>query len=117
MHHTLSPQWTQVHSSNMNLRYVLTDTAGVLEKYFLENKLIPNNRRPSKIGAYGACTSLDFENRRIHRYHMKKSGILRTVIATLPTRSLVPAIMSMAPNSRSLGLAIINSTTVFPNSS
>ncbi len=35
--------------------------------YFLENKLIPNNRRPSKIGAYGTCTALELENRRIYR--------------------------------------------------
>ena len=34
------------------------------------------------------------------------------MMATLPLQSLVLMIMPKAPNSRSLGLAIINSTTV-----
>ncbi len=48
----------------MESEYHLTRPAAV---YFLENKLIPNNRRPSKIGAYGTCIELELENRRTYR--------------------------------------------------
>ncbi len=47
------------------------------------------------------------------RFSNLKSGILKKTIPSPSLQSLVLVIIPKVPNSRSLGLAIINSTTVY----